>query len=59
MAVSVTKFIWKYISKLKKMDKIIVFDNGRIAEEGTHNTLIRKKGIYSRFYKMQTGGFKK
>lgn len=47
------------LSTLKKMDKIIVLDNGRIAEEGTHNTLIRKKGIYSRFYKMQTGSFKK
>lgn len=47
------------LSTLKEMNKIVVMDSGRIIEEGNHNTLIRKKGVYYNFYNMQAGGFLK
>lgn len=46
------------LSTLRNMDRIIVMDDGRIVESGTHNTLVRKRGgIYARLWKMQSGGF--
>jgi ATP-binding cassette, subfamily B, bacterial len=45
------------LSTIKKMDRIIVFDNGEIKESGSHLSLIKKKGIYSKFWKSQVGGF--
>jgi len=43
------------LSTVKQCDKIIVLHNGQIAEIGSHNELIKKKGIYYNFYSMQTG----
>ncbi len=34
-------------------DKIIVLEDGRLAEEGTHETLIKNKGLYERLYRIQ------
>jgi ATP-binding cassette subfamily B protein len=34
-------------------DKIIVLDNGKVVEEGTHNTLIKNKGLYEKLYNIQ------
>jgi ATP-binding cassette subfamily B protein len=34
-------------------DKIIVLENGKIAEEGTHEILLKKKGLYERLYHIQ------
>lgn len=45
------------LSTLKEMDRIVVMDNGKIMEEGTHEALIRKKGAYFSFYNMQVSGF--
>ena len=45
------------LSTLKEMDRIVVMDNGKIIEEGTHTSLIRKKGAYYGFYNMQVSGF--
>ncbi|MFH1366648.1 MAG: ABC transporter ATP-binding protein [Patescibacteria group bacterium] len=46
------------LSTIKKMDRIIVIDQGKIAEEGTHNQLIRKPGgIYKNLWQLQAGGF--
>lgn len=45
------------LSTLRNMDKIVVLDNGEIVEQGTHNQLIRRRGEYSRLWKMQSGGF--
>lgn len=43
------------LSTIKMMDRIIVLDKGRIVEEGTHNSLVRRKGKYSELWKHQTG----
>lgn len=45
------------LSTIQKMDRIIVMDNGKIAEEGTHQQLIKQNGIYASLWKHQSGGF--
>lgn len=45
------------LSTLREMDRIIVLDQGQIAEEGTHDELIKKGGIYAELWKHQAGGF--
>jgi ATP-binding cassette subfamily B protein len=39
------------------MDRILVFDKGKIAEEGTHTSLLKLDGLYAQMWKMQVGGF--
>jgi len=41
------------LSTVRDADRIFVIDNGRIIEEGTHEDLLRKGGLYSRLYEMQ------
>lgn len=46
------------LSTIRKMDRILVLDeNGKIAEEGTHDGLIEKGGLYAKLWNRQTGGF--
>jgi ATP-binding cassette subfamily B protein len=45
------------LSTLSRMDRILVFDQGKIIEEGTHTALILKQGLYARMWNMQVGGF--
>jgi ATP-binding cassette subfamily B protein len=45
------------LSTLSKMDRILVFDNGSIIEDGTHEELISAKGHYELMWKMQLSGF--
>ena len=45
------------LSTVQKMDRIIVLNKGKIAEEGTHKELLEKKGIYADLWNHQTGGF--
>lgn len=45
------------ISSVKDADEIIVLDNGRIAERGTHETLLRERGLYHRMYRDQYKDF--
>lgn len=45
------------LSTIAQMDRIIVMDQGRIAEDGTHAQLLAKDGLYAGFWKRQSGGF--
>lgn len=38
------------------MDRILVFDQGRIVEDGSHEELLRRDGHYARLWNMQAGG---
>lgn len=42
---------------LRNMDRILVFSQGEIVEDGTHQQLIRKKGLYTRLWRSQVDGF--
>lgn len=49
-----TSFIIAHrLSTIRSADRILVIDNGRIIEEGTHKQLIRRKGYYYRLYTNQ------
>ncbi len=49
-----TTFIISHrVSSVKNADKIIILENGKIAEQGTHNQLITKNGIYKNLYEQQ------
>ena len=41
------------LSTVQKADKIIVIENGKVAETGSHETLFEKNGIYRRLYDLQ------
>lgn len=45
------------LSTLSRMDRILVFDKGKIVEEGTHTALMSKNGLYAKMWNMQVGGF--
>jgi ATP-binding cassette subfamily B multidrug efflux pump len=46
------------LSTLRNMDRIVVMKNGRIAESGTHEQLIKKRGgQYARLWRLQSSGF--
>ncbi|MBU2280515.1 MAG: ABC transporter ATP-binding protein/permease [Gammaproteobacteria bacterium] len=45
------------LSTIAAMDRLIVLDQGRIVEEGTHQQLIAAGGIYAQLWAHQTGGF--
>lgn len=45
------------LSTLREMDRIIVLENGVIAEDGTHDTLLTYGGTYARLWAHQAGGF--
>lgn len=45
------------LSTLSRMDRILVFDKGKIVEEGTHAALMSKDGLYAKMWNMQVGGF--
>ncbi|MCZ8151018.1 MAG: ABC transporter ATP-binding protein, partial [Rhodobacteraceae bacterium] len=45
------------LSTISAMDRIVVLDDGRIVEEGTHETLLAKGGLYARYWNRQSGGF--
>jgi ATP-binding cassette subfamily B protein len=45
------------LSTIAKLDRIIVMQDGKIIEDGSHADLIKKKGTYSKLWKHQSGGF--
>ncbi|MBZ4689548.1 MAG: ABC transporter ATP-binding protein [Cereibacter changlensis] len=45
------------LSTIAAMDRIVVLDQGRLVEEGTHDALLAQNGLYARYWNRQSGGF--
>jgi ATP-binding cassette subfamily B protein/ATP-binding cassette subfamily B multidrug efflux pump len=45
------------LSTIAALDRLIVVDRRRIVEEGTHDELVRRDGLYAQLWKRQSGGF--
>jgi ATP-binding cassette subfamily B multidrug efflux pump len=45
------------LSTIAAMDRLVVMDRGRIVEEGSHDSLLKRGGIYAQLWKHQSGGF--
>jgi ATP-binding cassette subfamily B multidrug efflux pump len=46
------------LSTICQMDRLIVLDNGRVVEEGTHDRLLAAGGTYAALWRRQSGGFR-
>jgi len=45
------------LSTVARMDQLVILDQGRIVEQGTHAELLRADGTYARLWQHQSGGF--
>ena len=45
------------LSTIAEMDRIVVLEMGRIVEQGSHEALLAKNGLYARYWYRQSGGF--
>jgi ATP-binding cassette, subfamily B, bacterial len=45
------------LSTISHLDRIVVFDGGKVVEDGTHAELLGRNGHYARMWSMQAGGF--
>lgn len=45
------------LSTIAALDRLIVLDHGRIVEEGSHEELVARGGLYAGLWKRQSGGF--
>ena len=45
------------LSTVRRMDRLVILERGRIAEDGTHDELLRRGGIYASLWAQQSGGF--
>ena len=45
-------------STVRNADRIIVIEKGKIVEQGSHDELVKKNGVYSKSYKLQAEGYK-
>lgn len=45
------------LSTIRKLDRVIVMNNGKVAEQGMHEDLIAKKGLYAELWSHQSGDF--
>lgn len=45
------------LSTIAKLDRIVVLENGRVIEDGSHATLLKQGGTYAKLWRHQSGGF--
>ena len=45
------------LSTIAAMDRLVVMDEGRIIEQGSHGDLLAKGGLYAELWARQSGGF--
>ncbi|MSR85006.1 ABC transporter ATP-binding protein [Candidatus Uhrbacteria bacterium] len=45
------------LSTIMEMDRIVVMDKGQVMDSGTHESLLKKTGIYKTLWEIQAGGF--
>jgi ATP-binding cassette subfamily B protein len=45
------------LSTIAKLDRILVLENGKIVEDGSHGKLLEKQGTYAKLWSHQSGGF--
>jgi len=49
--------IARRLSTIASMDRLIVLDEGKVVEQGTHQQLVESGGIYAQLWAHQSGGF--
>ena len=45
------------LSTIRQMDRIVVLKEGRVIDQGTHEALLEKEGLYKQLWDLQAGGF--
>ena len=45
------------LSTIARMDRIVVLDQGRVVEDGSHDDLLEQDGLYASLWRRQSGGF--
>jgi ATP-binding cassette subfamily B multidrug efflux pump len=45
------------LSPISALDRLVVLDQGKIIEEGSHGELIESRGLYADLWSRQSGGF--
>jgi ATP-binding cassette subfamily B multidrug efflux pump len=45
------------LSTIARLDRLVVLDHGKIVEQGSHNELLRRNGLYAALWQHQSGGF--
>ena len=45
------------LSTIRKLDRILVLENGRVVEDGSHDALLKKPGLYAELWRHQSGEF--
>jgi ATP-binding cassette subfamily B multidrug efflux pump len=45
------------LSTIAAMDRLVIMDQGRIIEQGSHAELLRRGGLYAELWSRQSGGF--